>query len=103
MPIIWSPDALRVSSSVKSPAPTNLDARVGQTALGELFGEDTGLRAREINKRCVRMDVADALQKRGKIRISERDANRLDDLASGVGETGFKGGLRFNSWSPIVD
>jgi hypothetical protein len=50
--------ARRVKSIVigQIAGPNNLDARVGQTALGELFGENTGLRAGEINKRSVRID-----------------------------------------------
>jgi hypothetical protein len=67
--------ARRVKSIVigQIAGPNNLDARVGQTALGELFGENTSLRAGEINKRGVRIDVAYPLQERGKIRIGERD------------------------------
>ena len=56
--------------------PNDLDARVGQTAFGELFGKNAGLRAGEIDEGRIRIDIADPLQERGKIRISKRDANR---------------------------
>jgi hypothetical protein len=50
--------------------PNDLDARVGQTALGELFGKNAGLRAGEINEGRIRIDVAYPLQKWGKIRLA---------------------------------
>ena len=70
--------ARRVKSIVvgQIAGPNDLDARVGQTALGELFGKNAGLRAGEINERRIRIDIAYPLQEGGKIRISERDANR---------------------------
>jgi hypothetical protein len=80
--------------------PNDLDARVGQTALGELFGKNAGLRAGEINEGRIRIDVAYPLQEWGKIRISKRDANRLDDLPPCLDETGSESSLCFNPWRP---
>ena len=60
----------------------DLDAGTAEAAFGELLGEDAGLRAGKIDEGRVRIDVADALQERGEIRIGERDADRFDDLAA---------------------
>src|SRR5215471_6731420 len=60
--------------------PDDLDARAGETAFGELFGEDRRLRARKVDEGRVRLEVADALQERREVRVGERDADRLDDL-----------------------
>ena len=79
----------------------DLDPRLVQAALGELLGEDAGLRAREIDERRVRIDVADALQERREVGIGERNADRFDDLSAELGEALLERGLGFGARAPI--
>ena len=72
MPIIWSPDALRVSSSVRSPAPMILMPELARPRSANCLAK-TPPAAGEINERRIRIDIAYPLQEGGKIRISERD------------------------------
>ena len=61
------------------------------------------LRAREIDERGIRIEIADALQERRKVGIGERNADRLDDLAAGLQEARLERRLRFDPRRPIVD
>src|SRR5262249_48662096 len=81
----------------------DLDPGTGQAALGELLGENAGLRAGEIDESGIGVEVADALQKRRKVRIGQRDADRFDDLAAEYGEALLERVLPFCARRTIVD
>ena len=81
----------------------DLDPGTGQAALGELLGENAGLRAGEIDEGGIGVEVADALQERRKVRIGQRNADRFDDLAAELGEALLECGLRFGARRPFVD
>jgi len=68
-----------------------------------LLGEDARLRAREVDERGIRIDVADALQERREIGVGERNADRFHDLPAELGEALLERGLSFRARSPFVD
>src|SRR5262249_51253845 len=80
-----------------------LDPGISQTALSELFGESAGLRTGKKDESGIGMDVTDALEERCEVRIRQRNADRLDDLAAGLNEASFKGGLCFDARSPVIN
>src|SRR5262249_17998138 len=73
------------------------DPGTGKAALGELLGEDAGLRAGKVDEGGIGVDVADTLQERRKVRIGQGDADRFDDLAAELGEALLERGLRFGA------
>src|SRR5215471_19109597 len=60
----------------------HLDVRLVEAAFGELFGEDSRLRAGKVDERRIGREIADTLQERRKVGVGERDAHLLDDLAA---------------------
>src|SRR6516165_2035550 len=53
----------------------NLDSGAGKTSLGELLGKNAGLCSGKIDESSIRVEIANALQKRGEIRIGERNSD----------------------------
>src|ERR1700738_1818606 len=64
----------------------DLDARGRKPALCKLLGENTRLGAGKIQERRIRVEIANTLQKRGKIGIREGNSDRFDDLPAELGE-----------------
>ncbi len=75
----------------------DLDPGLVEPALDELFDEGAALPGRHKDEDGVGLGVGRALQERREIRIGEREADRLHDLAASLGEGVLEGGLRVDA------